>query len=158
MTEQEAARILQALTFNIVKRNLPKDAETINMALKAVAMGITTLEEIQQYRAIGTVENVKEYKEIADNMDAVDMGTLCVALRELKKYQSIGTVEECREALKKQKMKRPLYDKENRVLKCPNCKSYLQAVINEDGLTEGPMPRYCKSCGQKISPYWNAGK
>lgn len=80
------------------------------------------------------------------------------ALEEIQQYRAIGTVKECREAAKKLKLKRPLYDKENRVLKCPNCKSYLQTVIHEDGFTEGPMPRYCKSCGQKINPYWNAGK
>ena len=62
---------------------------------------IKALEEIQQYRAIGTVEKVREYKEIADNMEAVSMAALCVSLNKLKEYQKIGTPEECRAAVEK---------------------------------------------------------
>ncbi len=63
MTEQEAARYLQALTFNIVRRKLPRDTETINIALEAVVMGMHALKEIQQYRALGTTEELQELKE-----------------------------------------------------------------------------------------------
>lgn len=68
---------------------------------------MTENEELEQYRAIGTVEKAKEYKEISDNISAVDMATLCIALSNLKKYQSIGTVEECRAAVEKQRAKKP---------------------------------------------------
>lgn len=63
MTEQEAARYLQALTFNISRRKLPRDTETINAALEAVVMGMKALEEIQQYRALGTLKELREARE-----------------------------------------------------------------------------------------------
>ncbi len=63
MTENEAARYLQALTFNIARRKLPRDTEIINIALEAVVMGMKALEEIQQYRALGTVEELKSKME-----------------------------------------------------------------------------------------------
>lgn len=59
---------------------------------------IKALEEVQEYQKIGTVENLK---------------TLCDlfglnGFKKLEEYQKIGTVEECREAVEKQKPKKPL--------------------------------------------------
>lgn len=140
MTEQKAIRILKE----------EMGWESDSGKIKAFAMGIEALEEIQQYRAIGTIEEVKQHKEIADNMNAVDMATLCVALSELKKYQSVGTVEECREAVEKQRAKKPniwgdgysngemVYD----MYDCPNCgKSYELEYQEYDR---------CPNCGQAI--------
>ena len=42
------------------------------------------------------------------------------ALEEIQKYREIGTVEECREAVEKQKLKKPVKDKYNHNC-CPNC-------------------------------------
>lgn len=49
-------------------------------------------EELEQYRKIGTVEQVKNQKE-----------NLRVAYRIISDYESIGTVEECREAVANKK-------------------------------------------------------
>lgn len=94
MTEQEALLILN---YRISRFD---NAEDINQALDVAK---NALEENQQYRAIGTVEKVREYKEIADNMNAVSMAKLCVSLNKLEKYERVGTLEECRAAVDKQK-------------------------------------------------------
>ena len=88
MTEQEAIELLDSFY-------------EMDEMYCAAQIGIKALEEIQQYRAIGTVEKVREYKEIADNMEAVSMAALCVSLNKLKEYQKIGTPEECRTAVEK---------------------------------------------------------
>ncbi len=130
MTEQKATRILKE----------EMGWESDSGKIKAFAMAISALEEIQQYRKIGTVEEVKQYKEIADNMNAVDMATLCIMLDKLKKYQSIGTPEKCREAVEKQRAKKPI----DRCMfsECPNC-----------GDVEIQYCTYCPNCGQKL--YWS---
>ena len=74
---------------------------------------INALEEIQQYREIGTMEKIKE------ELDRLRNDNECQGLyftfeegqdlarqhKELETYRSIGTVEECREAVEKQKAK-----------------------------------------------------
>ena len=104
---------------------------------------IKALKEIQQYREIGTVEQVKNQKE-----------NLSVVYRIINDYRSIGTVEECREAMEKQKAKKPIpinYKKyadkienmeflEDAYL-CPNCKTVIRSGS------------FCGRCGQKLN--WN---
>ena len=73
------------------------------------------------------------------------------ALEEIQQYRKIGTVEECREAVEKQKAKKPIpinykdyTDKINNAefLKdsylCPNCKTVLRSGS------------YCSRCSQKL--------
>lgn len=108
-----------------------------------IEMAIAALEEIRQYRAIGTVEKVKEYKEIADNIDAVDMAALCIALGKLKKYQSIGSVEQCQEAVEKQK-EMEITDIHVDEYYCPACGA-------ENGCDQKIVKdRYCPQCGQAL--------
>lgn len=61
------------------------------------------LQEIQQYRAIGTIEEIKEILQIInegqDDVDESGISTgLLHVLLEYAVYKKIGTVEECREA------------------------------------------------------------
>lgn len=67
---------------------------------KIVARGILeTLEEIQQYREIGTVEELKlaiRYIDLAKRYKSIRK-----AIGTLEEYEDIGTVEECREAVEK---------------------------------------------------------
>ena len=76
------------------------------------------------------------------------------ALEEIQQYREIGTVEECREAVEKQKAKKPIpinYKKyadkienmeflEDAYL-CPNCKKVIRSGS------------FCGRCGQKLN--WN---
>ena len=66
------------------------------------------------------------------------------ALEEVQKYREIGTVEECREAVEKQKAKRPKNINYNySYFKCPNCG---EAIYS----TDFGSHRYCLNCGQAI--------
>ena len=63
------------------------------------------------------------------------------ALKEVQQYRDIGTVEECREAVEKQKPKKPVLRNDNGKLRksCPVC-----------GCFFSPLSRSCPKCGQAI--------
>lgn len=63
------------------------------------------------------------------------------ALEEIQQYRAIGTVEECREAVGKQKAKKPVLRNYNLKLRksCPVC-----------GYSFSPLSRGCPKCGQAI--------
>lgn len=145
MNEQETIRWQNA--FKKTYNGMSKESD------EACDMAIAALEEIQQYRVIGTVEKCRENKAIVEELSAIEMAEIYVMLEELKKYQSIGTPEECRSAVGKQKAKKTIYDKPLKVLECPSCGNYLQKVLDDDA-TDGCIPHYCKKCGQKISADW----
>ena len=112
MTEQEAK-------YEIIGHKpiigFPKYVKALNIAIKA-------LEEVQQYRAIGTVEELKESKEQYDNINcaakSIQLSGLCdfenakgEIISEIKRnyeyslrdYETIGTPEECKEAVEVKK-------------------------------------------------------
>lgn len=62
------------------------------------------LEELGQYRAIGTV---KYFRECANILKESETDNLSKIIDEWLLYQKIGTVEECREAREKQKAEAP---------------------------------------------------
>ena len=88
--------------------------------------------------------------------ESLDMAI--TALKEIQQYRKIGTVEECREAVEKQKPKKPkdslkinpvidgngaYVDADMTVyLLCPNCGELVG--IDED------IDRFCHECGQAI--------
>ena len=61
---------------------------------------------------------------------------------ELEQYRKIGTVEECREAIEKQKAKKPVLRNDNGKLRksCPVC-----------GCFFSPLSRSCPKCGQALT-------
>lgn len=58
----------------------------------AFQIAIKALEEIQQYRAIGTVEELEAMKK--GTLSAMELVDIWCVLEDLKKYSAIGTVEE----------------------------------------------------------------
>lgn len=92
-------------------------------------------------------------------------------LREIQQYRESGTVEECREAVEKQKPKKPIWKQEIGIVHkdyadghgetveekwadwvCPNCgwfvgEQYIPRRHNQR------KSNYCSRCGQKIN--WN---
>lgn len=67
-----------------------------DLAIKAKQTAINALEEVQQYRAIGTLEELKEAMKYVWLVKK--HGTIGKALEECAEYESIGTPEECRAA------------------------------------------------------------
>lgn len=116
----------------------------------AAVVAIKALEEIQQYRKIGTVEEIKDLlATISEAAEDVDESGISVGfvkdLIQLKKYREIGTVEECRDAVEKQTPKKPVKDKYHHNC-CPNCG---WIVSGEGGYGEEFCP-HCENCGQAI--------
>lgn len=82
------------------------------------------------------------YRIAPELVQATRMAT--EALKEVQQYRAIGTVEECREAIEKQKSKKPTEQfrlgTSGRGGKCPSCKHYLDRSVDA---------MYC-DCGQKL--------
>ena len=111
---REAIRILEHTKSISVKT---ADQEALEMAIEA-------LEEVQQYHAIGTVEELQDMK-----------GSFFEALSDWRKYRKIGTLGECRAAMEKQTAI-PREIIEGKYF-CPKCHNL------------APYPMYC-GCGQKL--------
>ena len=142
MTESEAIRDLEYL----IEEYSAYPPETgVNETIGSLQYCITALREIQQYREIGTVEQVRNQKH-----------NLEMAYKIISDYEAIGTVEECREAVEKQKAKKRIYpksalEKYYHDTQCPKCKRELKAKICGYTLAQTiGLYEYCPWCGQKL--------
>lgn len=69
----------------------------------------------------------------------------CEAMDELQEYKQIGTLEEVRDAVEKQKAKKPKGDLHSVPhYRCPNCNSIVKLYQNSK------KDEICKWCGQRI--------
>ena len=105
MTENEAIKVLQ---YGYDLTELERNSKRLKDLIQAYEMAIKSLEEIQQYRAIGTVERFQQLVEqfkphMPDKTSCHERKcNKCDKYRkENEKYHEIGTVEECREAREK---------------------------------------------------------
>lgn len=118
----------------------------------AIEEAIEALKEVQQYRAIGTVEEIKTVKKYIELKKRC--GTPSNTIDLCAEYAAIGTVEECREAVDKQKPKRCIIDScpDHTHYKCPSCgKIQLSTYIYAHGLHRlGRITKYCENCGQAL--------
>lgn len=105
------------------------------------------LEELQQYRAIGTVDYIYETILLTKADETL-----------LSEYKAIGKVEECRKAMEQGKKKKPRVNTKRykhlgheftSTYYCPNCKEQL---INKDGtgFYDGEKTDFCTRCGKAI--------
>ena len=104
---------------------------------------MTENEAIEALRLINTsrVHPFYSWEEMAEVRDIA-----ISALKEVQQYRKIGTVEECREAVEKQKPKKPeVTDRDFDYYKCPVCGEYIWAT---DNLSDH---KYCLNCGQVIN-------
>ena len=103
------------------------------------------LKELLKYREICTVGEIKSIKKYIDLKRRC--GTPTNTIDVCAEYIAIGTVEECREAVEKQKPKKPGRTgmDEQDYYTCPNCGADI-------GSTDDyfPRDRYCHECGQNI--------
>lgn len=117
MNENEAIARIKYRMFTVEQVAGKGGMEDLEMAIKA-------LEEIQQYRATGTPEELQEMKK-----------DFAEALSDWRQYRKIGTLEECRAAVEKQTAI-PREIIEGKYF-CPKCHNL------------APYPMYC-GCGQKL--------
>lgn len=140
MTENEKLVRDETEAIECLKSNKPTSGylmlqESIDMAIKA-------LEEVQQYRAIGTVEELKaayKYLQLVKKH-----GTVGKAIDACAEYEGIGTVEECRAAMEKQRKK---------LVKNQYGTSYIWKAGYCPVCGCGVTARwdYCQCCGQKLN-------
>lgn len=136
------------VTLDHIKKNEPNVSPMLYAGRKEKAETIIKgFEELEQYRAIGTVEEIKRVQKYSAL--AKKHTTIGKVIDSCAEYEDIGTVEECREAREKQTKKNPNiwgdgYDNEGKMIydmyDCPNCgKSYEIDYSDYD---------YCPNCGQ----------
>ena len=124
---------------------------------------IDLLQELEAYRAIGTVEELIEAKWQYDNINSVaegvalsglcDFGTAKESIiseiksaykQSLKEYQSIGTVEEFKALKEKNEPKKLKHDV------CPNCSTNNDIIIKHLGNPQAHKIVSCWNCGQAL--------
>ncbi len=143
MTENEAIEELKMFpVWNMDDQWLNADdmEELIHFCTQAI-------EEVQQYREIGTVKELRELKECA--FSGMEPASICIAMQRLKKYEAVGTIEECRAAVEKSpNIWGGRYDKEGNMIydmyDCQNC--------GESYETDGNRYNHCPNCGQAFLP------
>ena len=143
---------------------------TDGKAFEDMEMAIEALKEIQQYREIGTIEELKYFKDMKVRLEKYHAnisvsrllecfietvfentrheGFIILTNQEAKDYEtycSIGTVEECREAVEKQKPKRPIKDKWKYDC-CPSCGWFVSEEVGWGDIYNS----HCENCGQAI--------
>lgn len=124
MTEQETIEELK-YDYNKLGKSIPCDTGWGVSIDEAYSMAISALEEIQEYRALGTVEELAEIQN-----------TYFVLDQRVRKYEKLGTLKELREAIEKQK---PTQATKNEVYSqaCPKCGYPVKW-------------HFCANCGQAI--------
>lgn len=107
-------------------------------------------EEIKQYKAIGTVEELKSMKENG-TFTGVELAQLAAMQMRLKEYSEIGTIEEFKALKEKNEPYKPQeYEDRYYACKCnnillPKWRKYPTELMPK---SEG-LP-YCMACGQKL--------
>ena len=154
MTENEVLIKTPEEAIETIKSNMPTSG--YQMLRESLDMAIIALKEIQNYRKLGTLEELARAKKYIDL--AKKHGTIGEMIDECAAYEEIGTIEELRKAVEKQKPKAPKDElKINPVidcngaytdaditvyLHCPNCGEMVGIDENID--------KFCCECGQAI--------
>ena len=161
MKVQEAIKTLKVM----------KERASFSDVEKAIEKGIEALEELEQYRALGTVEGfksaldssaeyynqMKEYKaklqECEEKLVEYEaVGTITQIYEkiggldvELGKYHSLGTVEELKEVMEKQVASKWIECPYADLIMCPSCNAEFSTI---DNCTE--QFEYCPKCGKRL--------
>lgn len=125
MTENEAIELFKE-RLTLIKEHYAEEVKDYEEALE---IGIQALEKVQQYREIGTPEELQDMK--SDYFEV---------LSDWRQYRKIGTLEECQTAIEKQIPKKPDFTEDKEFALFPCC--------NGNGLAD--KQKYCDNCGQKL--------
>ena len=136
MTENKAKKNLELLErcYRVSKKGSALYEVLIEfVTLEDLVEAIQALEEVQEYRAIGTVEEIREIFSLCNILSNV-----------VKDYSAIGTIEEFKALKEKNVAKKSLRVPEDDTClyfenHCPNCDSLL--VVRY---------KHCPNCGQAI--------
>ena len=145
MTENESIKELKT-SIDLAKmctQNYERKRE-----IQGYEMAINALEEVQQYRTIGTPEELKvamKYVYLAKKH-----GTVGQVIENCVKYEEIGTPEECKAATEKQTAKKPDYEGDGYsdghlvydTWICPCCGKHYEVDYDDYD--------FCPACGQCI--------
>lgn len=118
--------LLSCVSKSVMKDCLLNVIDSIPLAYD-VDNVVEQLEELKQYRKLGTVEKLQT---MMDNgaFTGTELAQIAAMQMKLKEYQQLGTVEELREARTKQ----------------------TQKVIKGINMMTKESAYYCKCCGQKL--------
>lgn len=133
MTEQET-EIKRVISYIRSCRDAGIDT-TITIDKSRNHLILNALEEIQKYRALGTVEQLMDMKK-----DYVE------ALSDWRQYRKIGTLEELREVREKQVSKKPI---RNDLCTCPSCGTHNEVIKKRRNTVNNDIV-YCWHCGQAM--------
>lgn len=149
MTENEAIERLKCMRLFMRINDKASESKFSEEDYIANEMAIKAIEEIHQYRAIGTVgrfqQLTKQFKpHVTDKTSCPHRGcNKCDMYRkENEKYHEIGTVEECREARERQRVKDIIHNPDGGVDEdwlCPTCGKFCS-----------PYFKHCQHCGQSV--------
>lgn len=138
MKENEASTILKAEIVHHPECSI--FAEALGLAIQA-------LEKVQQYRTIGTPEELQDMKS-----------NYFEALSDWRQYRKIGTLEECRTAIEKQIPKKPIFDYNlSDTLSVFHCECGNTIKVSHDAgiMDNNNAPNYCSKCGCRLD--WSDG-
>ena len=144
MTENEAIeRIRSGICNERGTQRFCRDSCMYGIDKCAYSMAIQALEEIQQYRAIGTVEEI--WQKLKNMSLVIDTDRDL-----LNRYIAIGTIEEFKALKEKSVAKKPAFEGDGCyngeiVLDtwiCPNCEKDYEVDYDDYD--------YCPNCGQHI--------
>lgn len=154
MTENEAIKGLETLKYQC-KHN--GECGTCNVCCSAIPLAIQAIEEIKQYRAIGTVEELEAMKK--GTLSAMELVDIWCVLEDLKKYSAIGTIEEFKALKEKSVAKKPFQPFGTHSYKCSNCWKFVVHEV-DDNCDLSSLAEWCPYCGKKIkvAPYQPKGE
>lgn len=134
--------------LKLKEKEIPSENPYIKQADDKLAdiyrTAISAMQELQEYKQLGTLEDLIKLKE--RELSGVELTKIACNLNLLEKYKQLGTPEEIREAVEKQKAKKPIEDRHHgirytEVYRCPSC--------NGSFSVKG-FAKYCFHCGKKI--------
>lgn len=133
--------------LEIVINGLAKFDNAPDKAIKAVLLTDEDVEKWEQYKAIGTVEEIQQKDEvIATQRDIIDG-----VYKDYEKYLKIGTIEEFKALKEKSVAKKAKWHpnpcaEDNRIPICPNCNT----IMVRTEIFGRTIDEHCVSCGQAI--------
>lgn len=177
MTENEAIERLKCMKLFMQINDKASESKFLEEDYIANDMAVKAIEEIQQYRTLGTVEEIRSKMEEltrwhSDRLNSriknefAAMSTLIChncdhkdeyieeLEAEIEEYRAIGTVEECRAEVEKQRAKKPIMKTDDGIEStsglspyCPFCGCELTDRIPFDNKD---FYFHCLNCGQKL--------